>query len=108
MRVVIADDAPLIREGVARLLTENGVEVVDDYRWLEANDDPEVKAWSAAHNARARAVLEKLPAADAIKKRLKEIIVRATPARRSSSSRNTSSPTTPCNSSKRSPNESGI
>jgi DNA-binding NarL/FixJ family response regulator len=28
MRVVIADDAPLIREGVARLLVENGVEVV--------------------------------------------------------------------------------
>jgi DNA-binding NarL/FixJ family response regulator len=28
MRVVIADDAPLIREGVTRLLTENGVEVV--------------------------------------------------------------------------------
>ena len=29
MRVVIADDAPLIREGVARLLAENDVEVVD-------------------------------------------------------------------------------
>jgi DNA-binding NarL/FixJ family response regulator len=29
VRVVIADDAPLVREGVARLLTENGVEVVD-------------------------------------------------------------------------------
>ena len=29
MRVVIADDAPLIREGVARLLADNGVEVVD-------------------------------------------------------------------------------
>jgi DNA-binding NarL/FixJ family response regulator len=29
MRVVVADDAPLIREGVARLLTENSVEVVD-------------------------------------------------------------------------------
>jgi DNA-binding NarL/FixJ family response regulator len=29
MRVVIADDAPLIREGVARLLTENGVDVID-------------------------------------------------------------------------------
>jgi DNA-binding NarL/FixJ family response regulator len=28
MRVVIADDAPLIREGVARLLAENGLEVV--------------------------------------------------------------------------------
>jgi len=29
MRVVIADDAALVREGVARLLTENGVKVVD-------------------------------------------------------------------------------
>jgi len=29
VRVVIADDAPLIREGVARLLTENAIEVVD-------------------------------------------------------------------------------
>jgi DNA-binding NarL/FixJ family response regulator len=29
MRVVIADDAPLIREGVAHLLMEHGVEVVD-------------------------------------------------------------------------------
>jgi DNA-binding NarL/FixJ family response regulator len=29
MRVVIADDAALVREGVARLLTEKGVEVVD-------------------------------------------------------------------------------
>src|SRR5919106_3500336 len=28
MRVVIADDAPLVREGVARLLAEQGVEVV--------------------------------------------------------------------------------
>ena len=28
MRVVIADDAPLIREGLARLLAENGIEVV--------------------------------------------------------------------------------
>jgi len=28
MRVVIADDAPLVREGIARLLAENGVEVV--------------------------------------------------------------------------------
>jgi DNA-binding NarL/FixJ family response regulator len=29
MRVVIADDAPLIREGIARLLAESGIEVVD-------------------------------------------------------------------------------
>ena len=48
MRVVIADDAPLIREGVARLLAENGVEVVaqlDDAESLLARVDelrPEV------------------------------------------------------------------
>jgi DNA-binding NarL/FixJ family response regulator len=29
MRVVIADDAPLIREGIAKLLIEDGIEVVD-------------------------------------------------------------------------------
>ena len=36
MRVVIADDAPLIREGVARLLAENGVEVVAQVGEAEA------------------------------------------------------------------------
>lgn len=38
MRVVLADDAVLLREGLARLLTENGVEVVsstDDARVLD-------------------------------------------------------------------------
>jgi DNA-binding NarL/FixJ family response regulator len=28
MRVVIADDSPLLREGVAHVLTENGIGVV--------------------------------------------------------------------------------
>ena len=37
MRVVIADDAPLVREGVARLLTENGLNVVD-----QVADDDEI------------------------------------------------------------------
>ncbi len=36
MRVVIADDAVLIREGVAHLLTESGVEVVDQVGDAEA------------------------------------------------------------------------
>ena len=36
MRVVIADDAPLIREGVASLLTENGIEVVQQVGDAEA------------------------------------------------------------------------
>ena len=36
MRVVIADDAALVREGVARLLIEHGVEVVDQVGDAEA------------------------------------------------------------------------
>ena len=36
MRVVIADDTPLVREGVARLLIEHGVEVVDQVGDAEA------------------------------------------------------------------------
>jgi prolyl oligopeptidase len=34
-----------------------GVKVTDDYRWLENWDDPEVKQWSAAQNARSREYL---------------------------------------------------
>jgi serine/threonine-protein kinase len=36
MRVVIADDAPLVREGVARLLVEHGIDVVDQVGDAEA------------------------------------------------------------------------
>src|SRR5262249_61692470 len=31
-----------------------GVKVVDDYRWLEYWDEPQVKQWSAAQQARPR------------------------------------------------------
>src|SRR5215471_10943478 len=52
----------------------HGVQVADDYRWLENWDDPEVKQWSAAQNARARAYLDHLSSRPAIKARLKELI----------------------------------
>jgi prolyl oligopeptidase len=45
----------------------HGVEVVDDYRWLEDAADPEVRAWSDAQNARARAVLDHLPSVEALR-----------------------------------------
>src|SRR5579871_6657523 len=51
----------------------HGVRVVDDYRWLEAGADPEVRAWSAAQNARARAYLDALPSVPSLKKQLGEI-----------------------------------
>ena len=40
----------------------HGVTVVDNYRWLENFNDPEVKQWSAAQNAITRGYLENLPA----------------------------------------------
>src|SRR5215469_3273540 len=52
----------------------HGVQVADDYRWLENWDDPEVKQWSAAQNARTRAYLDRLSLRPAIKARLKALI----------------------------------
>lgn len=51
----------------------HGVEVVDDYRWLENWDDPAVKAWSDAQNAYARSILDHLPGVDAIRKQVTAI-----------------------------------
>ncbi len=52
----------------------HGVKVTDDYRWLENWDDPAVKQWSAAQNARTRAYLDHLPNRPAVKERLKQFI----------------------------------
>jgi prolyl oligopeptidase len=51
-----------------------GTNVADPYRWLERADDPEVKAWSDAQNARTRAYLDKLPNRPAIAGKLKQLI----------------------------------
>ncbi len=50
--------------------TLHGVEVADPYRWLEDAESTEVKAWMAAHDARARAHLSGLPGRDALSARL--------------------------------------
>jgi len=51
-----------------------GIKVSDDYRWLENWDDPAVKQWSAAENARTRDYLDHLPSRPAIKRRLQQLI----------------------------------
>jgi len=51
----------------------HGVPVADDYRWLEEASAPEVRAWSDAQNAHARAELDSLPARAAILARLIEV-----------------------------------
>ena len=52
----------------------HGVKVVDDYRWLENWDDPEVKQWSAAENARTREYLDNLPPRPAIRERIRQLV----------------------------------
>jgi prolyl oligopeptidase len=49
------------------------VKVTDDYRWLENWDDPAVRQWSAAENARTREYLDHIPARAAIKERLHQL-----------------------------------
>ncbi|HLV89153.1 MAG TPA: prolyl oligopeptidase family serine peptidase [Candidatus Sulfotelmatobacter sp.] len=57
-----------------------GTSVRDDYRWLENWDDPAVKQWSAAQNARTRQYLDQLPSRAAIRGRLKELTAQSSPS----------------------------
>ena len=52
----------------------HGVDVVDDYRWLENWDDARVKEWSAGQNGHAREYLDSLPNMDELRTRITEIM----------------------------------
>src|SRR5215471_5079279 len=52
----------------------HGIKVTDDYRWLENWDDPGVKQWSAAENARTREYFDHLPTRTALKEEIKKVI----------------------------------
>ena len=54
--------------------TIHGVPVADPYRWLEDGDSPEVQAWTAAQNALTRRVLDAVPAREAIRARVAELM----------------------------------
>ncbi len=58
----------------------HGIKVTDDYQWLEKNDDPGVKAWSAAQNKYARAYLDKLPDRALVAARLTKLYADASPS----------------------------
>ncbi len=51
----------------------HGVSVADDYRWLEGAASPEVVAWTEAQNRYTRSVLDALPGADGLRRRVREI-----------------------------------
>jgi prolyl oligopeptidase len=52
----------------------HGVNIVDEYRWLENGEDPEVKAWMDAQNARARGYLSRLARAKETRARVVALI----------------------------------
>jgi prolyl oligopeptidase len=58
----------------------HGATVEDPYQWLEKDEDPEVKAWSAAQNQRTRDYLDKLPDRAAIEKQLADWYAKTSPS----------------------------
>ena len=49
----------------------HGISVADPYRWLEAEENPEVKAWTDAQNALTDAALNGMPHREAIRDALR-------------------------------------
>ena len=76
-----ADEIPQLPETPIIPVTDtyHGVEVVDNYQWLEKGDDPKVRNWSDAQNAYTRAILDNIPVRDAIAKRIQELYNESSP-----------------------------
>jgi len=62
MLCIAADELPAIPQTPKKPVTDEyqGVQVVDDYRWLEPSVDADVRKWSDQENARTRAYLDRL------------------------------------------------
>lgn len=75
LSLLAAADLPPAPDTPKRPVTDeyHGVKVVDDYRWLEDGANIEVRAWSDAQNARARAYLDGVAARAGIAERLKQL-----------------------------------
>src|SRR5437016_13109381 len=58
----------------------HGLTVEDPYQWLENDDDPQVKTWSAAQNQRTRKYLDILPDRGAIEKQLGDWYAKTSPS----------------------------
>jgi prolyl oligopeptidase len=63
---------PTRREAVIETL--HSTPVADPYRWLEAGESHEVRAWTDAQNARTEATLRAVPGRAAIESRLSELL----------------------------------
>ncbi|MBM3493889.1 MAG: hypothetical protein FJX72_06150, partial [Armatimonadetes bacterium] len=71
--VCAADTKPITRREEVREMIY-GVEVTDPYRWLEAQDAPETRAWIEAQNRYTEASLARLPIRNKLAKRLEALL----------------------------------
>jgi len=60
--------------------TYHGVEVMDDYRWLEDGNDPAVRKWTDAQNRRTRNHLDKIESRDEVLAQLTALFAQVTPS----------------------------
>jgi prolyl oligopeptidase len=72
---IAADDLPALPQTPKKPVTDEyqGVQVVDDYRWLEPSADADVRKWSDQENTRARAYLDRLADRAALVERLNQL-----------------------------------
>src|SRR5215210_5815580 len=52
----------------------HGVEVTEDYRWLEDGTSDRTRAWTSQQDARTRAWLHAIPFREAVRRRVEEIL----------------------------------
>ncbi|HSR09119.1 MAG TPA: prolyl oligopeptidase family serine peptidase, partial [Bryobacteraceae bacterium] len=72
---IAADDLPAIPQTPKKPVTDEyqGVQVVDDYRWLEPSADADVRKWSDQENVRTRAYLDRLANRAGLVERLNQL-----------------------------------
>jgi prolyl oligopeptidase len=81
LAILQAADSPNTPPAPKKPVTDeyHGVRVTDDYRWLENANVPAVQQWVEQENRLTRAYFEKLPALEAIRKRVKALVTGGSP-----------------------------
>jgi prolyl oligopeptidase len=74
--LLFAADPPALPETPKKPVTDTyyNVKVIDNYRWLDKLDGPDVKQWVEAQNKVSRAQLDTFKQLPALRKRLKELM----------------------------------
>ena len=67
------NDSPLTKK-LDLVETLHGTRVADPYRWLEAGDSPDVRAWTDEENAHTRKLLDVLPGREALRTQVKDLL----------------------------------